>query len=123
MPVAASFVIRPTRPGYLATIADFNIRLAQKSEGLPLAPATVRAGVEALLHDPSKGVYVVAESGGGLVGQLMLTVEWRLWLNGPIYWLQSVYVIAGVRVVGYYLGLWERAPESPRSNGAGPVRL
>jgi len=123
MPVAASIVIRPAQPEDLATIADFNVRLAQESEGLPLDPATVHSGVEALLLDPSKGVYVVAESGGRLVGQLMLTIEWSDWRNGPIYWLQSVYVVADVRGSGVFRALWERALEIARGNGARAVRL
>ena len=41
-----------------STIADFNVRLALESEGLTLDPPTVLAGVEALLGDPAKGVYL-----------------------------------------------------------------
>ena len=64
MSVTTSLAIRLGRPADAATIADFNVRLAQESEGLALEPATVRAGVEALLHDPAKGVYVAAEARG-----------------------------------------------------------
>jgi len=123
MSVATSLEIRPGRPADAATIADFNVLLAQESEGLALDPATVRAGVEALLHDASKGVYVVAESAGRLVGQLMLTVEWSDWRNGPIYWLQSVYVAVEARDRGVFRALWERALEIARENGARAVRL
>ena len=123
MSLATALAIRPGQPADAATIADFNVRLAQESEGLALDPATVRAGVEALLHDPSKGVYVVAESACRLVGQLMLTVEWSDWRNGPIYWLQSVYVVAEARGGGVFRALWERALEIARENGARAVRL
>ena len=123
MAVVTSFAIRPAQAADAATIADFNVLLAQESEGLALDPATVRAGVEALLHDSSKGVYVVAESGGRLVGQLMLTVEWSDWRNGPIYWLQSVYVAPEARGSGVFRALWERALATAREAGARAVRL
>ena len=123
MPVASPLLIRPASPADAATIADFNVLLAQESEGLALDLATVRAGVEALLLDASKGVYVVAESGGRLVGQLMLTVEWSDWRNGPMYWLQSVYVAPEVRGGGVFRALWERALEIARAAGACAVRL
>jgi ribosomal protein S18 acetylase RimI-like enzyme len=123
MPPAAPVEVRTARPEDAATIADFNVRLALESEGLALDPPTARAGVEALLGDPSKGVYLVAEAGGRLVGQLMLTVEWSDWRNGPIYWLQSVYVAADARGSGVFRALWERALATARAAGARAVRL
>ncbi len=117
------FEVRPARSADAPTIADFNLRLAQESEGLTLDPATVRAGVAALLADPAKGSYLVAEAGGRLVGQLMLTVEWSDWRNGPIYWLQSVYVAAEARGGGVFRALWEKALETARGAGARAVRL
>jgi len=73
-------------------IADFNLRLADESEGLRLEPVTVQAGVTAELTDPTKGIYYVAEVEGAVVGQLMITYEWSDWRNGTIWWIQSVYV-------------------------------
>lgn len=123
MPTVAPIEVRSARPEDAATIADFNLRLALESEGLALDPPTVRAGVEALLGDPAKGVYLVAEIDGWLVGQLMLTVEWSDWRNGPIYWLQSVYVAADARGSGVFRALWERALATARGAGARAVRL
>ena len=115
--------IRPAEPGDAARIAELNQRLARESEGLELDPPTVLAGVEALLADPGKGLYFLAEAEGRLVGQLMLTVEWSDWRNGPIYWLQSVYVATEARGSGVFRALWERALEIARENGARAVRL
>lgn len=123
MPPPEPVEVRFARPDEAVTIADFNVRLALESEGLALDPPTVRAGVEALLADPSKGVYLVAEAGGRLVGQLMLTVEWSDWRNGPVYWLQSVYVAADARGSGVFRALWERALATARGAGARAVRL
>ena len=115
--------VRLATPADAAVSADFNLRLAEESEGLALDPPTVRAGVEALLGDPAKGAYLVAEAAGRLVGQLMLTVEWSDWRNGPIYWLQSVYVVAEARGSGVFRALWEQALETARAAGARAVRL
>ena len=120
---ALDITVRPARADDAATIADFNLRLAEESEGLALDSATVRAGVEALLADAAKGLYFVAESGGRIVGQLMLTVEWSDWRNGPIYWLQSVYVAPEARGSGVFRALWERALATAREAGARAVRL
>jgi GNAT superfamily N-acetyltransferase len=73
-------------------IARFNLRLAAETEGLHLDPERVAAGVSALLGDPAKGVYYVAEAASQVVGQLMITFEWSDWRNGNIWWLQSVFV-------------------------------
>jgi GNAT superfamily N-acetyltransferase len=121
--MAPELAVRTARPDDAAVIADFNLRLAAESEDLALEPATVRAGVEALLADPAKGLYFVAESDGRPVGQLMLTVEWSDWRNGPIYWLQSVYVLPAARGGGVFRALWERAVATARAAGARAVRL
>ncbi|HXT19581.1 MAG TPA: GNAT family N-acetyltransferase [Thermoanaerobaculia bacterium] len=119
----AELRVRPARADDAATIADFNVRLAAESEALTLDDATVRAGVEALLADPAKGAYLLAEQGGALVGQLMLTIEWSDWRNGPIYWLQSVYVIPAMRGAGVFRALWDHALAAAREAGARAVRL
>jgi hypothetical protein len=61
--------IRQAVPADADILAQFNVELAKESEHLALEPARVRAGVEALLRDPAKGVYFVAEAGGVVVGQ------------------------------------------------------
>ena len=49
-------------------IAEFNLRLAQETEGLCLDPHRVAEGVAALLGDPAKGLYYIAEVDGALAG-------------------------------------------------------
>jgi GNAT superfamily N-acetyltransferase len=73
-------------------IAAQNRALAKETENVILKPETIRAGVNALLSDKSKGFYLVAEENGSIVGQLMITVEWSDWRNKPVWWVQSVYV-------------------------------
>jgi GNAT superfamily N-acetyltransferase len=99
--------IREAALADLPVIADFNVRLAQESEALTLDAAQVRAGVEAMLKDPSKGVYYVAEVGGAVAGQLMITYEWSDWRNGNIWWIQSVYVKPEHRRAGLFRALFK----------------
>jgi GNAT superfamily N-acetyltransferase len=87
-------------------IADYNRRLAQETEGLRLDPACVQAGVTALLKDPAKGVYFVAEVNQAVVGQLMITYEWSDWRNGNLWWIQSVYVSEQFRGSGVFRALF-----------------
>ena len=75
-----------------ATITAFNAAMALETEHKTLDPLRLRAGVEALLADPRKGVYFVAEADGAVVGQMMITLEWSDWRNGTFWWIQSVYV-------------------------------
>jgi GNAT superfamily N-acetyltransferase len=88
-------------------IAEFNLRLAEESENLRLDPDCVHAGVDALLRDPAKGLYFVAEAEGMVVGQVMITYEWSDWRNGNLWWLQSVYVKPEFRQLGIFRRLFE----------------
>ena len=87
-------------------LAAFNLLLAQESEGLRLAEATAQAGVTALLKDPAKGLYYVAEAEGAVVAQVMITYEWSDWRNGTIWWIQSVYVKPEFRRAGIFRALF-----------------
>jgi GNAT superfamily N-acetyltransferase len=91
----------------LDVIAQFNLHLAKETEHLDLELARVRVGVEALLRDPSKGLYFVAENAGRVIGQLLVTHEWSDWRNGDFWWLQSVYVQRDFRRHGVFKALFE----------------
>jgi len=107
--------IRPAVFDDWPTIVEFNCRLAEESEGKRLDLAHVEPGVKALLSDPRKGRYFVAEANGGesgtqprIVGQMMHTYEWSDWRNGDIWWLQSVYVHPDFRRLGVFRALFDR---------------
>ena len=102
-----SIVTRDARLSDAATIIDFNIRLAEETEGLRLDPLTLGVGVQALLMDPNKGRYFVAEVNGDVVGQIMHTREWSDWRNGDLWWIQSVYVDPAYRGKGVFRKLME----------------
>jgi len=92
-------------------IADFNQRLAKETENLRLDPACLGPGVAALLQDPAKGVYYLAETGGAVVAQVMITYEWSDWRNGNLWWLQSVYVKREFRRLGIFRALFRHITE------------
>jgi ribosomal protein S18 acetylase RimI-like enzyme len=96
-------------------LADYNQRLAHETEGKALDPAVIAAGVEAVLADPERGRYFVAELQGAVVGQLMITTEWSDWRNGWIWWIQSVYVPRDARRQGVFRALYEHALAAARA--------
>jgi GNAT superfamily N-acetyltransferase len=85
-----------------AQISSFNCRLAEESEHKRLDPATVRAGVEALLRDRERGQYFLAIDDTAVAGQLLITYEWSDWRNGQFWWIQSVYVAPDYRRQGVF---------------------
>lgn len=98
--------IRPAELADLPVLVDFNCRLARETEAKELDPQVVTAGIAALLRDPGKGRYWVAELNGETVGQVMVTYEWTDWRNGIFWWLQSVYVRADARGRGVFTALF-----------------
>ncbi len=87
-------------------VTEYNVRLARETEGRELARETVGQGVAALLADAERGIYFLAEIGGEVVGQLMITREWSDWRNAWFWWIQSVYVRAESRGQGVYRSLY-----------------
>ena len=98
-------VIRAATPADIETIASFNEAMATETEGKTLDPATIRAGVRGLFARQDLGFYIVAEDGGRIVGQLMITYEWSDWRDGVFWWIQSVYVRPEFRGKGVYRAL------------------
>lgn len=99
------------------TVAGFNVALAKESENLDLQMGVVRPGVEAVLGDPAKGVYFVAEEGGQVIGQLLVTYEWSDWRNGNFWWLQSVYVHPKFRSRGVFKSLFDYSVTQAKKAG------
>jgi ribosomal protein S18 acetylase RimI-like enzyme len=106
------------------TIADFNSRLALETEGRTLDPDLINAGAAAVLTDPGKGQYWLAEVDGIIVGQLMVTYEWSDWRNGQLWWLQSVYIHEDFRRQGVFSDLYRHVESLARqSPGVCGLRL
>jgi GNAT superfamily N-acetyltransferase len=97
------------RPGLLfdiQTIADFQVKMAFETENMKLDPPTVIKGVTAVLDDPSKGKYWLAELNGKVVGSLLTIPEWSDWRNGTVLWIHSVYVPPENRKFGVFKKLY-----------------
>ncbi len=102
------------RPGLLFdidTIADFQEKMALETENMKLDPPTVRRGVTAVMDDPSKGKYWVAEIDGKVAGCLLTVPEWSDWRNGTVLWIHSVYVTPEFRKHGVYKSLYTHLKE------------
>ncbi|HLE31711.1 MAG TPA: GNAT family N-acetyltransferase, partial [Bacteroidota bacterium] len=102
-----SITIRPAAPADGPLIAKFNALMALETEHRTLDQKVLRLGVEAVLRDRSKGIYYVAEIGGTVIGQLMITYEWSDWRNGTFWWIQSVYVLEEYRGKGVFKTLFQ----------------
>ncbi|HEY8518428.1 MAG TPA: GNAT family N-acetyltransferase [Candidatus Binatia bacterium] len=112
--------VRPAIPADRDVLVEFACAMARETEQRELDVATVRAGVEALLADPTRGRVFVVDLGGRAVATLMLTLEWSEWRNGFLWWIQSVYVAPEHRQRGFYRMLHEHVRALARE--AGDVR-
>ena len=109
--------VRAARPEDSGFLAAGNVAMALEAEHKRLDPATVDRGVRAVLEDPARGRYYVAEQHGRPVGQLMVTYEWSDWRNGCFWWIQSVYVLPEARRGGVFRALFRNLEYVARSDG------
>ncbi len=119
-----TITIRDAVQSDLETIVAFNSRLAQESEDKRLDEVVLRAGVRRALASPTLCRYFVAEIGGTVVGQTMVTYELTDWRDGLIYWIQSVYVHPDHRGAGVFKSLYRHVLATAKAKGDGrAVRL
>jgi GNAT superfamily N-acetyltransferase len=97
--------IRACGEGDVPRLRDWACAMALETEHMRLDPATVERGIRAVLAQPSRGRYFIAERGGEPAGTLMLTHEWSDWRNADWWWIQSVYVDPAHRRRGVYAAL------------------
>ncbi|MCP4750526.1 MAG: GNAT family N-acetyltransferase [Proteobacteria bacterium] len=98
--------IRTGRECDAEIIAEYNIAMAEETEGKSLIPTRIRSGVQNLIKSPDLGFYLVAEKQDNVVASLMITTEWSDWRNGLFWWVQSVYVHPEYRCQGVYRKLY-----------------
>ena len=116
-------LIRPATAADEDVIVRFNTALAWESEAKKLDEPVLRAGVRAVLADPHKGFYTVAEAAGAVVGQTLITFEYSDWRHGWYWWIQSVYVRPEARRQGVYAALYHEIERQAQLAGACGVRL
>ncbi|MCU0454455.1 MAG: GNAT family N-acetyltransferase [Bacteroidetes bacterium] len=109
--------IRPGTLADLTVIVGYNNAIAVETEHRQLDIPTLTKGVDALLRDPSKGRYFVAEENGEVIGQTMFTYEWSDWRNGMFWWIQSVYVRPDKRGVGVFSALYRHIEQLGKQEG------
>jgi len=110
-------MVRPATVADVPFLVEGNVRMARETEGLELLPDRLRAGVEAVFADPSRGFYLVAEIDGTPAAQMMITYEWSDWRNGVFWWIQSVYTVPELRGRGAFKALYAAAGEMARQAG------
>ncbi|WP_340111196.1 GNAT family N-acetyltransferase [Maribellus mangrovi] len=88
------------------SIVNFQQAMARETEGIELRIDPLEKGVKAVLEDPSKGIYYVAEVNKKVVSSLLTTYEWSDWRNGTVLWIQSVYVMPQYRRRGVYRNMY-----------------
>lgn len=115
---ASAVRLRPAVAADAETIVRFNAALAEETESLCLDRERLGRGVRALLADPSRGWYVVAERDSRVVGQIMVTFEWSDWRDGCFWWIQSVYVEPEHRRAGVFRALYREVERRARAEGS-----
>jgi ribosomal protein S18 acetylase RimI-like enzyme len=116
-------MIRRARIDDLDALVAGNQALAVETESVRLDPATLRAGIRALLEGRAAGAYWVVEEDGVVVAQTMVTYEWSDWRNGDVWWIQSVHVHPEHRRRGLFRRLYARIRAEARRAGAAGLRL
>lgn len=99
------------------SLVDFNQNMALETEQKQLDTTVLTRGVGALVSDPNKGFYLVAEHNERVVGSLMVTTEWSDWRNAVFWWIQSVYIVPQYRRKGIYAQLYAKVKELAKQQG------
>jgi GNAT superfamily N-acetyltransferase len=117
--------VREATAADVPLLARWAVAMAGESEGRPLDPATVSAGIAAAVADPSRGRVLVAMRASPAAGRevvavpagtLMLTREWSEWRNGWWWWIQSVYVPPEQRRHGVFATLYRHVEAEARAS-------
>jgi len=110
-------VVRLATPADAGFLTQGNAAMALETEGMVLDLVRLRAGVDGVFADASRGVYYVAEIDHRPVGQLLITYEWSDWRNGNFWWIQSVFVEPAFRGLGVFRTLYAHVHALARADG------
>jgi len=113
------FSIRLATEDDLESLVRFNTALAWETEHRRLDLQRLTPGVQAVLNNPHRGFYVVAEAmtKARVVGQLLITFEWSDWRNGVMWWIQSAYVQKDYRRQGVFRLLYNHVLNQAQTEG------
>lgn len=108
--------VREAKINDIPRIVDFQLEMAEETEGIELNRSIVETGVSTVLNDPTKGKYYITEINGEIVGSLLTTYEWSDWRNGTVLWIQSVYVLPEYRRKGVYRNMYSHLKNQVSTN-------
>lgn len=120
--MSPSLLVRAASEHDLDFLVHANAAMALETEHKHLDHERLRQGVAAVLADPRRGRYRIAERAGRVAGCLMLTSEWSDWRNGEWWWIQSVYVMPEARRSGVFRALYADVEAAARA-AAGVIGL
>lgn len=115
--------IRHAERSDIAAVAEWNMAMAWETEQKRLDLQVLMRGVTAVLDEPRRGFYLVAECEGRAAGCLLVTYEWSDWRNGDFWWIQSVYVAPEARRAGVFRALYADVAQRAKQAGAVGLRL
>lgn len=119
-----NWIIRKGSTEDIRDIAQFQVDMAEESEGTTLDLDTVIKGVTLAVEDDNKGTYMLACTEDGLVaGSLFLTKEWSDWHAEWYWWIQSVFVRPEYRRQGAYHALYAHVKQLAKENSIACLRL
>ena len=118
-----SIIVRPVAATDVDRLIEFNLRMAEETEGKQLDSKVLACGVKAVLEEPKRGFYLVAEVDGEVAGSLMVTTEWSDWRNSEYWWIQSVYVHKSWRQKGIFTQLFKAIKKIAQKNDIEVLRL
>ncbi len=119
------FLIRRALGSDLPHLIQFQLMMAQESEGQQLEPTTLENGMRFVLENPDVGVYwvILSEALGQPVGMCMVTSEWSDWHNAYYWWFQSVYIHPDYRGQGLLETLMETVRKQAKKEAVREMRL
>ena len=115
--MTAAVRVREAGMADINVLVEFNAAMALETEGKTLDPPVLSAGVAAVIAEPKRGFYLVAELEREVVGCLLITYEWSDWRNGDWWWFQSVYVHPDHRRGGVFRALYDEVERLARVRG------
>jgi GNAT superfamily N-acetyltransferase len=93
---------RAARPEDDEVVVDMCLALNREDPGpRPLVPEQIRRTLTVLRREPSRGLAVVAEQDGQLIGYALLIAFWSNELGGEVCEIDEIYVVPEQRNNGY----------------------
>jgi GNAT superfamily N-acetyltransferase len=101
------FNVRLAQPSDIPRIVDFQLSMAEESEGISLDRETLTSGVTAVFAGNARAGYWMVEHDDAATGMAMTVPEWSDWRNGTVVWIHSVYVTPDSRRQGAFRAIYE----------------